>query len=188
MAVIVDAGWRGVSNQGKWDNHESNLSEDEIKALAEAIINLPNLKVPAPETAQCFKDLSNALQNGTVTVTKGIHQRDSKVHFDVKSSIGVTGTFHVFVKAGENSAVESAPIAGGWGIAKDMVGKTVTRNLFNYVVSGLSYRVGGMDYLFPAAFLALTELEKPLGRARRNSMCVGNSQATPSRSEMLTLA
>jgi len=188
MAVVVEAGWRGVSNQGKWDNHESNLSEDEIKALAESIINIPGFKAPVPETAQCFKDLSNALQNGTVTVTKGIHQRDSKVHFDVKSSIGATGTFHVFVKAGDTSAVPSSPVVGGWGIAKDMIGKTVTRNLFAYVVSGLSYRVGGMDYLFPTAFVALTDLEKPLGRERRNSLCVGNSQAAPSRSEMLTLA
>ncbi len=187
MAIVFDANWKGSSNIGGWDNHESNLSESEMEPLAAAIINLPDLKNPGPQTEQCFKDLSQALQSGTVTVTKGIHQRDSKVHFDVKCTGGSKGTFHVFVTAGSEVQKESSKLQAGWGVPENLVGKSVMRNLFQYVVSGLSYRVGKVDYLFPSNFQILSDLEKPLGRERRRSLCLGNSTPVPTHIERRTL-
>lgn len=180
MAITCDDSWRGSSNNGRWENHESNLSKDEMIALAGQIGSLPGFAALPVGTAQCFKDLAAALVSGNVVITKGIHQRDSKVHFDVRCSPGVTGTFHVFIKAGTDSAVASAPV--NWGLPS-LKGKTFTRSLFQYEVSGLSYRVGGADLLYPACFARLDELEKPLGRARRNSLCIGNSSAVPTVSE-----
>lgn len=185
MAVVCAQGWQGTSNQGRWENHESGMSDDEMKALGETIARLPGMDNPPNGTEQCFKDLSSALKGGTVTITKGIHQRDSKVHFDVTSSVGVKGTFHVFVKTGAESKVISPPVPTvGWGIPDKAKGKSVERSFFAYEVSGLSYRIGNVDLLYPAAFTRLDELEKPLGRSRRQSLCLGNSAALPTRSEM----
>ncbi|HUD28909.1 MAG TPA: hypothetical protein VMQ93_08565 [Novosphingobium sp.] len=185
MAVTCKDGWQGVSNRGNWDNHESGLSEAEMIALAGQIPLLPGFTAMVAGTPQCFQDLAEAFKSGDVKITKGIHQRDAKVHFDVTSSIGVTGTFHVFVKTGAESSVISPPVpTTGWGIPTNAKGKTVTRSFFSYEVSGLSYRIGAVDLLYPAAFTRLDELEKPLGRTRRSSLCLGNSTALPSRSEM----
>lgn len=189
MAVVCDPGWKGTSNNGKWDNHESNLSDAEMIKLGEAIIDLAEMKALPTSTRQCFKDLSAALTGGTVTITKGIHQRDDKVHFDVKISSGVKGTFHVFLKTGEEASVISPPVPStGWGIPTHAKGKTVTRSLFKYQISGLSYRATpSVDYLYPPLFVTLSELEKPIGRSRRSSFCQGNSTAAVTRSEMETI-
>ncbi|PWE57878.1 hypothetical protein DEM27_01395 [Metarhizobium album] len=66
------------------------------------------------------------------------------------------------------------------------IGKTVKRSLFKYEVSGLSYRQG-VDHLYPPLFVTLSDVEKPLGRARRSSFCQGNSMAPVTRSEMETI-
>lgn len=187
MAVVCETGWRGTSNNNKWDNHESSLSEAEMIELGKSIINLGQMNSLPSTTRKCFKDLAAALKTGTVTITKGIHQRDSKVHFDVVASGDTKGTFHVFVKTGEEVSVISPPVASGWGISPGLVGKTVTRSLFKFVVSGLSYRSGSVDYLYPAAFTMLSQVEKPLGRARSTSFSTGNSTAVVSRTEMTTI-
>ena len=188
MAVVCDPGWKGTSSNGKWDNQESNLGEAEMIALGEAIIDLAEMKALPTSIRRCFKDLSAALTGGTVTITKGIHQRDDKVHFDVKISSGVAGTFHVFLKTGEEANVISPPVQPGWGISDTINGKTVTRSLFKYQISGLSYRASpGVDYLYPPLFVTLSELEKPIGRPRRSSFCQGNATAAVPRSEMATI-
>ena len=187
VAVVCEPGWRGTSNNNKWDNHESSLSEAEMIELGKSIINLGQMNNLPTGTRKCFKDLAAALKTGTVTITKGIHQRDSKVHFDVQASGDTTGTFHVFVKTGEDVSIISPPIKAGWGISPSLVGKTVTRSLFKFVVSGLSYRAGSVDYLYPAIFTQLSEVEKPLGRARSSSFSTGNSTAVVTRTEMTTI-
>lgn len=149
-------------------------------ALAARIINLGDMnKLPATAD-QCWKDLASGLKTGDVTITKGIHQRDSKVHFDVTSSVGNNGTYHVFVKAGDSIAVDSSPV--NWG-PPGLKGKSYTRNLFEYEVSGLSCVVGGTAKLYPSVFVTLGDVEKPLGRARSSSFSTGNSTAVPTASE-----
>lgn len=185
MAIVCADTWQGTANNGKWDNHESSLSKDEMIALAGTIPGLFTTDPLPPGTPQCFIDLAESFKSGTVTITKGIHQRDSKVHFDVTGSKGVTrGTFHVFVVPGVDKIAVSPKI--GWGAPK-LTGKTVERTLFAYAVSGLSYRVGAMDHLFPAVFAQLADLEKPLGRPRGKSFSAGNSNAVPTNSERETL-
>lgn len=184
MAVVCATGWKGSSNNGKWENHESSLSDTEMKALGETIVDLAEMKNLPLGTQQCFKDLASALKTGTVTITKGIHQRDSKVHFDVQSSVGVSGTFHVFVVPGADVAVISPKV--GWGDPR-LTGKTVTRSLFKYVVSGLSYRIGSVDHLYPSIFATLSEVEKPLGRPRGKSFSLGNSTAPVTHAEKQSL-
>lgn len=181
MAVVCSPSWKGTSNNNKWDNHESSLSEAEMIALAETIINLGEMNALPAGVRQEFKDLAAGLKNGTVTITKGIHERDSKVHFDVKSSVGALPrpTFHVFVKAGDDVVVTSAP-GGGWGPTK---GKTIDRTLFKFVVSGLSFKIGNAFHLYPAIYATIADVEKPLGRPRSKSLSIGNSSAPYSASE-----
>lgn len=184
MAVVCAVGWQGLANNGKWANHESSMNETEMKALGETIINLSDMNALPAGARQCFKDLASALKTGTVTITKGIHQRDSKVHFDVTSSVGANGTYHVFVKTGADVSVISPRV--GWG-APGKMGKTVTRSLFGYEVSGLSCRTGNVDYLYPAIFTLLSEVEKPLGRPRSSSFSIGNSTAPVTASEQASI-
>jgi hypothetical protein len=152
-----------------------------MNALGETIINLGDMNNLPPGVRQEWKDLAAGIKNGTVTITKGIHERDSKVHFDVKSSVGALPrpTFHVFVKAGDDVVVTSPP-GGGWGPTK---GKTIDRSLFKFVVTGLSFKVGDAFHLYPAMFVTIADVEKPLGRPRSKSLSIGNSSAPYSASE-----
>jgi len=180
MAITCASDWRGLSRNGNYANHESNLNENEMIALAAGIINLGEMNNLPAKADQCWKDLASGLKSGNVKVTKGIHQRDTKVHFDVTSSVGNNGTYHVFVKAGDSLAVPSSPVQ--WG-PPGLKGKTYTRNLFKYEVSGLSCVVGGTAKLYPSVFVTLGDVEKPLGRARSSSFSIGNSTAVPTATE-----
>jgi hypothetical protein len=185
MAITCASDWRGTSGSGgKWANHESNLSADEMIALATTIIDLGEMNNLPTTAAQCWKDLATSLKTGSVEITKGIHQRESKVHFDVTGSVGANGTYHVFVKAGDSTPVTSSPLL--WG-PPNLKGKTYTRNLFKYAVSGLSCKVGGTMKLYPAIYVTLSDVEKPLGRARGQSFSTGNSKATPTLAEQLLM-
>jgi hypothetical protein len=169
-------GWKGIAVKGGWANHESNFTEDDMKKLAAQIVNIDGMTGPEkPGMHALFKRVRTALASETdkIVVTKGIHQRDSKAHFDIQVSSGDgTGTspvFHVFVKPGVEKIVEGGVTKGGTAIK---------RKLADYVPSGLSAK-DGVIRTWPSQF-ALVDLEKPIGRPRGYSFNTGNSQAPAS--------
>ncbi len=182
MAVITcEPGWKGAGGVGVWANHESSLSEDEMIALTGDLIGLEGMSGPLPEGMNAhFKRVRDALASATdkIKVVKGIHQRDSKVHFDIKISDGnganETATYHVFVVPGTVSIHTGA---------KNASGISVQRKLAAYSPSGLSIKAGVM-LNWPAAF-RLTDLEKPVGRPRGYSFSLGNSSAPPTFAELV---
>jgi hypothetical protein len=164
-----------------WANHESSLDEDEMIALTGLLTGLPGMSGPLPPGMNAhFQRVRNALASATdlIKIVKGIHQRDSKVHFDIKITDGdgknPSPTYHVFVVPGV------VTIHTG---AKNASGISVQRKLAAYSPSGLSVKVGVM-HTWPAAFL-LSALEKPVGRPRGYSFSLGNSSAPPNFAELV---
>ena len=182
MAVITcEPGWKGAGGVGVWANHESGLNEDEMIALTGELISLAGMSGPLPPGMNAhFQRVRDALASATdqIKIVKGIHQRDSKVHFDIKISdangANETATYHVFVVPG------AVTIHTG---AKNPSGVSVQRKLAAYSPSGLSIKVGVM-LTWPAAF-RLTDLEKPVGRPRGYSFSLGNSSAPPTFAELI---
>lgn len=178
--VELAPGWKGTANQGKWDNHESSLNDAEMKALVLKIADIAGMKAPLADTMHAkFRGLATALAAGddvTITVTKGIHERDTKCHFDVQAP-GVAGTFHVFLAPGGSHVITGtyAP-TGGWGPKKKY---QVEWTLTEFLPSGLSIPSGGRGspMLTWPAVMAVSALEKGFGRPRRYSFSAGNSTA-----------
>jgi len=173
--IEFSGNWSGTDDD--YDNHESSLSDDEMKPLVKSILLLSGMDNPPLLMPAIFKTLSAAMQDSdeTIVVTKGIHQRNDKVHFNIKIK-GLVPVYHVFVGPGDNVEVESSPAIAGWGISQSNVGKTIKRTLFEYKTTGLSIVTGGnVCLLWPAQFSQLSELEKPLGRKRSTSFSIGNS-------------
>ncbi|MCW8307567.1 hypothetical protein AruPA_11005 [Acidiphilium sp. PA] len=179
MAIITcETGWKGMSNQGKWSNHESSLSEAEMIDLAGQISLIAGMSGDDPVGMDAkFKAVRAALASSTATIkiTKGIHQRDSKAHFDIVVSGTEGGTFHVFVIPG----VATSHTGG-----KSYSGKTIVRQLAAYIPSGLSVN-DGVIKTWPSQF-KLAELEKPVGRPRGYSLSIGNSLPPPTFLEATT--
>jgi hypothetical protein len=182
MAVITcEPGWKGAGGIGVWANHESSLSDDEMIALAGAMTGIAGMTGPLqPGMHAHFHRVRNALASATdkIKIVKGIHERDSKVHFDIKISdangANETAMYHVFVVPGAVSIHTGAPSPSG---------TRVQRKLAAYNPSGLSIRDGVM-FTWPAAFL-LADLEKPVGRPRGYSFSLGNSSAPPTLAELV---
>lgn len=182
MAVITcEPGWKGAGTVGVWANHESGLNEDEMIALTGELAGLEGMSGPLPPGMNAhFQRVRDALASATdqIKIVKGIHQRDSKVHFDIKISAAdgsnETATYHVFVVPG------AVTIHTG---AKNASGTSVQRKLAAYAPSGLSIKAGVM-LTWPAAFL-LADLEKPVGRPRGYSFSLGNSTALPTMAELI---
>lgn len=188
MAVFSCApNWKGIAVKGGWQNHESSLTDNEIIELAKQIANIPGMSGPEPMGMHNkFKLLRAALASAdqTICITKGIHERDKKVHFDVQIGNGAAGTFHVFVAPGQAIIVQ--------GTTKDKL--QIKRKLAPYVPTGLSVPAEGILQLWPAIFktadlverpTVLADLEKPVGRPRGYSLSSGNSSAQPTFSEAL---
>lgn len=157
------------------ENHESSLSEDEMKALVLAILDIPGMKAPPPEMPDTIKALAERLSSadGRVLVQKGIHQRDTDCHFTVALLPLEAGGYHVWLKAGEDVVVNTGPVK--WGSA-DRVGKVGHRNRFKYVPSGVSFLQGKakVETKWPAMFV-ISKGHMPIGRARGQSFSIGNS-------------
>jgi hypothetical protein len=181
VAVIKCAeGWKGLAVRGGWANHESNFTEDDMITLAGQIVNVEGMSGLEPANMNAlFKRVRNALASATdkISITKGIHQRDSKAHFDIEVSNGdgssVSPVFHVFVKPGVEQIVEGGKTSGG---------TRIKRKLAEYIPSGLSVK-SGVILTWPSQF-QLVDLEKPVGRPRGYSFNVGNSQAPANFAEM----
>lgn len=94
-----------------YQNHESKLSEEDMRELVMAILDIPGMKDIAalnlsdPTLAARLTRLSDALQGkgaGTdkIFVNKGIHQRQECPHFTLNvTPIGLgEGNFEIFVR------------------------------------------------------------------------------------------
>jgi hypothetical protein len=172
----LDPGWKGISLKGGWSNHESSLSDDEMLALAGQIKNIPGMSGDEPPVMPpVFKSLRAALasEDAVITITKGLHERDAKAHFDIKIAT-VTGTFHVFVAPGAPQTVTVQKLAK----------QVVQRRLAPYMPTGLSIPVANTMRLWPSQYKQ-SDLEKPVGRPRGYSMSIGNSSAPPRTAEVV---
>jgi hypothetical protein len=173
MAIFTcEPGWRGQSVNGKWQNHESSFDETEMVELAKQIVSIPGMSGDEPQGMHAkFKLMRTALASSTesIKITKGIHQRLDKVHFDVKIGNGSAGIFHIFVAPGVAIIVEGTPSSSG---------SKIKRKLAPYVPTGMSVPDGNILRLWPSQF-TLSDLEKPVGRPRNYSLSTGNSIAPP---------
>lgn len=189
MAVFTCApNWKGIAIKGGWQNHESSLSENEIIELAKQIANIPGMSGPEPAGLHDkFKLLRAALASAdqSISITKGIHERENKAHFDIQIGDGAAGTFHVFVAPGQAIIVQ--------GATKDKL--QIKRKLAPYIPTGLSVPAAGILQLWPAVFktadlverpTVLADLEKPVGRPRGYSLSAGNSAAPPTFKESVS--
>lgn len=174
MALELAKGWDGYDRDMK--NHQSSLSGDELLALANTIINMSGLKAAGDGVGEFWKVLSYELQNNRVWVTKGIHEIDDRPHFNIcMTRKFYEQTIEAFVlKVGDGFSVTSPPSA-----LKGIEGKTVTRKLFDYRVSGLSARLNGTFQTYPAMYSLGSR-----ARDRRMSMSIGNSNKDPTRAEV----
>jgi hypothetical protein len=120
MAIEFDPQWNqwerrydpsGQTVTGTYLNHESSLSEQEMRDLCMRILRyVDNMNDAAKPKAMDRRiwDLGQRLKNnsGVVTVRKGIHQRDSKAHFLLQIAARTTPqqtvyhSYHVYVAPG----------------------------------------------------------------------------------------
>lgn len=181
MAVITcDPNWKGLAVRGGWANHESSLDEAEMIALAGQIANIAGMSGPEPEGMHArFRRVREVLASATarLVVTKGIHQRNQKAHFNIQVMDADGGnkslTYEVFVTPGVATIVEGTPTGG----------KRIQRKLAAYIPCGLSVK-DGVILVWPAIF-ELADLEVPVGRPRGYSFSQGNSLAPASMAEVL---
>ncbi len=171
------------------ENHESSLSQDEMTALVLAVLDIPGMGELPAEMPEPIKALAERLasKDGRVQVQKGIHQRDSDVHFTIALLPLTAGGYHIWLKAGGDVVVNTGPVKWGAPSAK---GKVAHRNLFKYQPTGLSFLEGKakVEHKWPAMFV-VSKGNMPLGRPRGQSFSVGNSttvaQTTPKVGEEL---
>ncbi|MBX9698514.1 MAG: hypothetical protein K2X74_03700 [Acetobacteraceae bacterium] len=159
--------WDKVSAQGP--NHESSLTLDEMKVLVMRILDIPGMKAPPADMPESIKLLATTLASdtGKVIVKKGIHQRDTDVHFTVNIYPEAGGAYHVWLKAGE----EAETVTG-----TNTAGKAMKVKLFRYRPTGITHRVGPVDLKWPAAFV-YSAGNMGLGRPRGQSISIGNVAA-----------
>jgi hypothetical protein len=175
MAIKFQDGWNDES--GHFSNHDSSLSETEMESLVGEILQIDKMDNLPDDAHQCWKDLATGLKSGDITVVKGIHQRNTKVHFNVASSAAPNVTYHIFVKAGQSKLVY-------WQKRKTTL---KSFSCFSHTVSGFSCKVAGVMQLYPAVYATLDEIEKP-GRPRRESFSIGNiARENPNDGKMVVL-
>ena len=175
--ITCQTGWMGASINGKWSNHESNMTEADMIALAALIANIPGMSgaaVPGMDASFAAVRTVMASVGDNLVITKGIHERNTKVHFDIQIA-AVAGTFHVFLTAGVVSIHTGAATNN----------KVTQRKLAPYVPSGLSIKTNGIIQTFPA-LIPLATLEQPFGRPRGYSFNVGNSTAVATGAEVVS--
>lgn len=171
--IACDPNWKGQAVRGGWANHESSLTEAEMIALATQISGIQGMSgLPVPPMNAHFLRVRTALASATekILITKGIHQRDKKAHFNIQitdaNDANRSLTYEVFVKPGVAKIFEGAATAGG---------TKIKRRLAEYIPSGLSVK-DGVILTWPAVY-ELVDLEKPVGRPRGYSFSLGNSAA-----------
>ncbi len=166
MPFVLYEGWK--------DSHSSSLTGDELKALANKIIDIPGLKKPDASAHDFWKHVSNQIQTRDVGITKGIHEKN-RLHFNIfiesPKDLRWEKTVEVFVRReGPPTTVTSQPFIGK-GIHN---GKTTQLNLYAYEVRGLSAMINNVQQNFPAQFffgLHAVDL--------RLSLSIGNSTTRP---------
>lgn len=194
MAIEFDPQWNqwerrydssGQTVTGNYLNHESSLSEQEMRDLC--------MRVPryvdkmSDDTKPDAMDgriwnLGQRLKNnsGVVTVRKGIHQRDSKAHFLLQIPAHATArqtvynSYHVYVAPGgvNGRLPNKSYYKKNSATSYDKKG-----DFFRYRPTGIGVTTGGaVMALWPPQF-QIHELEVPLGRPRGSSLSTGNTTA-----------
>lgn len=165
--ITLLPGWSGGT--GAKPNHESSLGEDEMKALVLRILGIPGITDDAQIKHDRIKRLVTALQSATddVSVLKGVHERDTNIHFTVALP-AVQGGMHVWVKEGATTFVPSAPAADN--------GKVAKISMFSYQPVGISLEIAPYQYAnFPTTFVLTNgRSNKGIGRPRGSSFSAGN--------------
>ncbi len=175
MVLVLADGWNYKDSYTR--NHESSLSGDELLHLAGTIIDLKGLKDGGDGVGDFWKVLGKELQSSnTVWITKGIHEIESRPHFNIQMTKPYyKQTIEVFVFKSNNGEDH---VSGG-AIAKKVAGQTVTRTLYPYRVSGMSIIYQSVFYTFPAQYMLGTRKAD-----RRKSLSIGNSTRAASADEI----
>jgi hypothetical protein len=166
---------------GEHPNHESSLSEDEMRSLCMRILRYVDNMNDATKPAQMDKRIWNLAQrlknDGDVTVRKGIHQRDSKAHFLLQIPLSegkdVFHSYHVWVAPGG----VNGKLPDEARYEKNLETAYTKKEFFQYRPTGIGVTTGGQQMaLWPSQFQQ-HQLEVPLGRTRGTSFSTGNVQS-----------
>lgn len=137
------------------DNHESDLPFDEVtRIVAESVALFPDGKVPG-EGGRYLDAFKAALQSAdtTITVIKGIHQRNSKPH--IRASIefeGATLSYHVNLITADR-------------ITEGIDGSQLSKKLQRFVWRAAQVTVG----VAPAPGKEKVYYQQPVGEAPKSS-------------------
>jgi hypothetical protein len=133
------------------------------------VLTIEGMDAPPENMDQVFKALSEQLRSdaGKVIVKKGIHQRDTDVHFTLNVYPEPGGAYHVWLKVGSTANVPTGA---------NFQGKVGQMTLFRYTPTGVTFVQNAIMKKWPAAFV-YSEGNMPLGRPRGSSISVGNITA-----------
>jgi hypothetical protein len=182
MPVIVfDNNWQGTDfMQGAagvgTPNHESSLTAKEMEPLVLAVLNIQGMDNPPNIMPEELRKLSEALRspNAEIVVRKGIHQRDTAIHFTINVKPSFCSNFHVYVRQGAAVVVPTAAFPAN-GKTGTFAGLRYLVNRYNYVPSGITFEDEGRNVKsWPAAFIQ--EGGARPGLPRGTSLSIGNRQ------------
>ncbi len=179
--ITFDNQWKGtdfmqgVAGVGV-PNHESSLTEAEMRPLVLAVLNIPGMANPPAAMPEEFRKLGDALRSeaAEVVVRKGIHQRDVAIHFTINVDPSFCSNFHVYVTQGAQVGVYTSPFPkdGKTGVFAGMAYRV---NRYNYVPSGITFEDDGRNVRsWPAAFIQ--EGGARPGLPRGTSLSIGNKK------------
>jgi hypothetical protein len=194
MAIEFDPQWNQRENRydtsgetvtGNYLNHDSSLSEQEMRDLCMRILryvdNMDDAAKPKAMDKRIW-DLGRRLKSDSsvVTVRKGIHQRDSKAHFLLQIPAHATArqtvynSYHVYVAPG---GVNGKLPNESYYQTNSETSYDKKGDFFRYRPTGIGVTTGGaVMALWPPQF-QIHELEVPLGRPRGSSLSTGNTTA-----------
>jgi hypothetical protein len=165
---------QGVAGVGT-PNHESSLTAPEMRPLVLAVLNIPGMDNPPDIMPEELRKLSAALRSADdeVVVRKGIHQRETSIHFTINVSPSFCSNFHVYVTQGPqlNGYTDPFPKIKASG---NFAGLAYRISRYNYVPTGITFEdAGHVIVCWPAVFVQNDGHKQP-GLPRGRSLSIGN--------------